>query len=105
MDLFPPLDFGFYLWFLFNFGREARRPIYISSRIFENQPYEICSQLSEKASKGRFPSLKPKKLKNHCKERKGKEKKKERGEGCILSFTIATLEILCKKTSVARKRS
>ena len=60
--------------------------LYIYSRIFENQPYEICSQLSEKASKGRFPSLKPKKLKNHCKERKGKEKKKERGENCIFSF-------------------
>ena len=34
--------------------------------------------MSEKASKGRF--LTPEKLQNHSKERKGKEKKKERGE-------------------------
>ena len=49
------------------------------SRFFENQPNEICSHLSEKASKGRF--LKPEKLQNHSNEGKGKEKKKERGEG------------------------
>ena len=51
----------------------------MSSRFFENQPNEICSHLSEKASKGRF--LKPEKLQNHGNEGKGKEKKKERGEG------------------------
>ena len=51
----------------------------MSSRFFENQPNEICSHLSEKASKGRF--LKPEKLHNHGNEGKGKEKKKERGEG------------------------
>ena len=44
--------------------------------VFEN---EICSHLSEKASKGTF--VKPEKLQNHSKEGKGKEKKKERGEG------------------------
>ena len=49
------------------------------SRFFENQPNEICSHLSEKASKGTF--LKPEKLQNHSNEGKGKEKKKERGEG------------------------
>ena len=43
------------------------------------QPNEICSHLSEKASKGTL--LKPEKLQNHSNERKGKEKKKERGEG------------------------
>ena len=68
---------------------------YISSRFFENQPNEICSHLSEKASKGRF--LKPEKLQNHSNEGKGKEKKKERGEEkkavvALLVFTIATLE-------------
>ena len=49
---------------------------YISWRFFENQSNDICSQLSEMASKGMF--LKPEKL-----EGKGKEKKKEkeRGEG------------------------
>ena len=52
---------------------------YYISRFFENQPNEICSHLSEKASKGRF--LKPEKLQNHSNEGKGKEKKKERGEG------------------------
>ena len=49
----------------------------ISSRFFENQPNEMYSHLSEKASKGRF--RKPEKLQNHRNERKGKEKKKERG--------------------------
>ena len=48
------------------------------SRFFENQPNQICSHLSEKASKGRF--LKPDKLQNHTNEDKGKEKKKEPGE-------------------------
>ena len=75
----------------------------MSSRFFENQPNEICSHLSEKASKGRF--LKPEKLQNHSKEGKGKEKKKERGEGkkkkkkkkkkamvSLLVYIIATLE-------------
>ena len=52
---------------------------YISSRFFENQPNEIFSHLSEKASKGKF--RKPEKLQNHSNEGKGKEKKKERGEG------------------------
>ena len=62
---------------------------------FENHPNEICSYLSEKASKGMF--LKPiKKLQNHSNEGKRKEKKKERGvgkkekrkknNGCTLSF-------------------
>ena len=35
----------------------------ISNRPFEDQLKEICSHLSEKASKGRF--LKPKKLQHH----------------------------------------
>ena len=52
--------------------------ICISSQFFENQPNEICSHLSEKASKGMFH--KPKKLQNHSNKGKGKEKKKERGE-------------------------
>ena len=51
----------------------------ISNRFFENQPNEIFSHLSEKASKGKF--LKPEKLQNHGNKGKGKEKKKERGEG------------------------
>ena len=49
------------------------------SRFFENQPNEIWSHLSEKASKDTF--LRPEKLQNHINEGKGKEKKKERGEG------------------------
>ena len=73
----------------------------ISNRFFENQPNEICSHLSEKASKGRF--LKPEKLQNHGNKGKGKEKKKERGEGkeekkkkatvALSVFIMATLEI------------
>ena len=49
----------------------------ISSRFFVGTN-EICSHLSEKASKGRF--LTPEKLQNHSNEKKGKEEKKERGE-------------------------
>ena len=51
--------------------------MFISSRFFENQPNEICSHLSEKASKGRL--FGPDKLQNNTNEGKGKEKKKERG--------------------------
>ena len=51
----------------------------MSGRFFENQPNEICSHLSEKASKGRF--RKPEKLQNHSNEEKRKEITKERGEG------------------------
>ena len=51
----------------------------ICNRFFENHPNEICSHLSEKASKGMFPKLE--KLQNHSNEGKGKEKKKERGQG------------------------
>ena len=68
--------------------------LFNSSRFFENQHNEICSHLSEKASKDRF--LKPEKIQNHSNEEKGKEKKKERREGkkekkqkskgCTLSF-------------------
>jgi len=68
----------------------------MSNRFCENQPNEICSHLSEKASQVRF--LKPEKFQNHSNEGKGKKKKKERGEGreekrrksngCTLSFYI-----------------
>ena len=62
----------------------------ISSRLFENQPNEICSHLSEKASKGVFP--KPEKLQNHSNEgklRKG-EKEKKKAMVALLIFIIAT---------------
>ena len=60
----------------------------ICNRFFENQPNEICSHLSEKASKGRFP--KPEKLQNHSNE--GGEKK---AMIALLGFIIvATLEIV-----------
>ena len=48
------------------------------NRFFKNQPNKICSHLCEKASKGRF--LKTKKLQDLSNERKGKEKKRDRGE-------------------------
>ena len=44
---------------------------------FENQPNEICSHLSEKASKGRL--FGPDKLKTHTNDGKEQEKKKEQG--------------------------
>ena len=62
----------------------------ISSRLFENQPNEICSHLSEKASKGMFPM--PEKLQNHSNEgklRKG-EKEKKKAMVALLIFIIAT---------------
>ena len=46
--------------------------LYISNRFFENQPNEIFSRLSEKASK---------RLQNHSNEEKETEKKKDRGKG------------------------
>ena len=51
----------------------------ISSRFFENQPNDICSRFSVKASKGRF--LKPEKVQSHSNEGKRKEKEKEQREG------------------------
>ena len=69
----------------------------MSSRFFENQPNEICSHLSEKASKSRF--LKPEKLQNHSNEGKGKEERARRRKGeeeekamvALLLYIIATL--------------
>ena len=68
----------------------------ISKRFLENRPNEICSHLTEKASKGRF--LKPENgSKITVTKEKGTEKKKERrrrsgkeekkkSNGCTLSF-------------------
>ena len=58
--------------------RYSASSYYNLSRFFENQPNEICSHLSEKASKGRFP--KTEKLQNHSNKGKGKEKKKDQRE-------------------------
>ena len=52
----------------------------ISSRFFEIQPNKISSQVSEKASKGRFLYDKPEKLQNHSNEEIGKEKEKSQGK-------------------------
>ena len=75
----------------------------ISGRFFENQPNEICSHLSEKASKGTF--LKPEKLQDHSNElrkRKGEKERARRRKGgeekqavvSLLVFIIPTLEIV-----------
>ena len=53
--------------------------IYIYSQFFENHPNEICSHLSEKASKVGF--FKPEKLQSHSNEGKGEEGKRKRREG------------------------
>ena len=73
---------------------------------FENQANEICSHLSDKASKGMF-RVKPDELQNHSNEGKGKEEKKEWGERkeekrkkamfALLVFIMATLEIFGRK--------
>ena len=69
----------------------------ISNPFFENQPNEICSYLSEKASKGRF--LKPQKLQIHSNEGKGKEKKKRarrrKGEEKKKKAIVTLLEKNC----------
>ena len=92
----------------------------MSSRFFENQPNEICSHLSEKASKGKF--LKPEKLQNHSNEGKGQQKKKERGEEeeeeeeeeaeaeaaaamvSLLVYIIATLEIVSGRKNCSTQK-
>ena len=76
---------------------------YISSRFFENQPNEVCSRLSEKVSKGRFFKLE--KLQNRSNEEKGKEKKKERGEGKEEKKKAMVTYVHSKKKTVRRKRS
>ena len=87
----------------------AQSAISISNRFFENQPNEICSHLSEKASKNRF--RKPEKLQNHRNKGKRKEKEKERGEekksnGCTLSFHNGYSEDTSwPKTTVGCKKS
>ena len=43
----------------------------------KKKPMEICSHLTEKASKGRFPQ--PDKLQNYTNEGKAKERKRQRG--------------------------
>ena len=73
--------------------------IYIYNRFFKNQPNEICSHSSEKASKGRF--LKPEKLQTHRNEEEGKEEKRKKATVALLVFIVATLE----KKTVGRKRS
>ena len=82
-------------WGSYAINRQYSLCVCMFSRVFENQPNEICSHLSEKASKGRF--FGPDKLQNHSNEEKRKEKKKnceehierrrkERSNGCTLSF-------------------
>ena len=81
---------------------DSQNSLKTSRRFDKNQPNEIFSHLSEQPSKGTF--LKPEMLKNHSKDRKGKEKRKEREEGkeekkktsnsCTLRFIIAILEIV-----------
>ena len=77
--------------------------IYIYSQFFENQPNEICSHLSEKASKVRF--FKPEKLQSHSNEGKGEEGKKKRREGKEgKKKAMPALPVFIKKT-VSRKWS
>ena len=88
--------------------------MYISSRFFEKQPNEICSHLSEKASKGRL--LGPDKLQNYSikrrekeKERGGrKEEKKQKKQWLHSQFFNGYFEDIFwpkKKKTVGRKRS
>ena len=83
---------------------------YISSRFFENQPNEICSHLSEKASKGRF--FKRDKLQNHSKrkeKRKSEEKETRRREKAMAAlptfYNSYFGDSLWPKKTVGSKRS
>ena len=78
MSLFMSLYTAFIENILVLFGVVISNKHCISSRFFEIQPKEISSQVSEKASKGRFLYDKPEKLQTHSNEEIGKEKKKER---------------------------
>ena len=75
-------------------GKFLQISLFISSRFYENQPHEICSHLSEKASK-RAGFLGPRsskitltKEKERRKRKRGKEerKRREKSNGCTLSF-------------------
>ena len=84
--------------------------MYISSQFFENQPNEICSHLSEMASKGRL--LGPDKLQNHSIKRRKEEERRRRNKksnGCTLSFFNGYFEDSFwpkkKVITVGRKRS
>ena len=76
MSLFMSLYTAFIENILVLFGVVISNIHCISSRFFEIQPKEISSQVSEKASKGRFLYDKPEKLQTHSNEEIGKEKKK-----------------------------
>ena len=76
MSLFMSLYTAFIENILVLFGVVISNIHCISSRFFEIQPKEISSQVSEKASKGKFLYDKPEKLQTHSNEEIGKEKKK-----------------------------
>ena len=76
MSLFMSLYTAFIENILVLFGVVISNLHCISSRFFKIQPKEISSQVSEKASKGRFLYDKPEKLQTHSNEEIGKEKKK-----------------------------
>ena len=67
---------------------------YVSSQVFENQPDEICSHFSEKASKGRLfaPDNSGSKItitkEKERRKRKSEEEesRREKSNGCTLSF-------------------
>ena len=86
----PETSFATLKWCTLN---DRQNSLETSSRLFENQPNEICSHLSGKASKGSF--LGPISSKNHTNEGKGKEKKKRarRKKGKEI-FVMATLEAI-----------
>ena len=89
--------------------------VYISSRFFENQPNEICSHLSEKASKAGFLSPRSSKIIETKEEERRKRKRKSEDEErrrrqkamvALLVFRIVTLVIVFGRTkTVGRKRS
>ena len=76
MSLFMSLYTAFTENILVLFGVIISNIHCISSRFFEIQPNEISSQVSEKASKGRFLYDKPEKLQTHSNEEIGKQRKK-----------------------------
>ena len=87
------------------------------SRFFENQPNEICSHLSEKASKGRFFGLDKLQIKITLTKKKERRKRKseeeemrrrETSNGCTLSFYNGYFNlkvVFGRKKTVGRKRS
>lgn len=76
--------------------------MYISSRIFENKPSEICSRLNvkrQKAGKTENRTNEGKRMENS-----NNEKKRKKQIVALLVFKLATLEIVLERRKAAGRK-